>query len=121
MDPKKTDTYRERLLSMKKELLDTLKNRYEDAINFTSENTGNDFADDAYNLYNKNLMLGRVETDALKLRLVEQALKRLEDGTYGYCIECGDEIDEKRLKYVPFARYCTECKSELEKKGAIRM
>lgn len=121
MDPKKTDIYRERLLKMRKELLKSLKSRYEDAISLDEDSDGKDSADEAYNLYNKSLMLGRVETDALKLRLVEQALRRLEEGTYGVCIECGEEIDEKRLEYVPFARYCTDCKSELEKKGVIRM
>jgi len=121
MDPKKTEIYRERLLKMKKDLLESLKSRYEEAISLGEDNDGKDSADEAYNLYNKNLMLGRVETDALKLRLVEQALKRLEEGTYGVCIECGEDIEEKRLEYVPFARYCTDCKSELEKKGVIRM
>jgi len=121
MDPNKTEIYRERLLNLKKELLTELKTKYEDAISLGGDSSGQDAADEAYNIYNKNLMLGRVETDALKLRLVEQALKRLEEGTYGYCIECGEEIEEKRLQYVPFARYCTECKSELEKKGLIRM
>jgi DnaK suppressor protein len=120
MDKEKLQYYREKLQIMRTELIEKLKNRYQDAINLGKE-TGLDSADEAYNIYSRSLMLGRVETDALKLQLVEQALKRIDAGVYGICLECEEEIDEKRLEFIPFARYCTECKSELEKKGAVKM
>ena len=120
MEKDKREYFRNKLLEMKKKLINSLKEKYEDAKNL-EEPSGRDLADEAYDLYTKTLMLGKVETDALKLRLVEQALQRLDADTYGICIECEDKIDEKRLEYVPFARYCTECKSELEKSGKIKM
>ena len=40
---------------------------------------------------------------------IEAALERLEEGEYGYCIECGDEIAEKRLVLDPVASRCTRC------------
>ncbi len=49
------------------------------------------------------------------LRNVEHALERLEEGTYGTCEECGLEIGEKRLKAMPFARYCVDCQKEKER------
>jgi len=49
------------------------------------------------------------------LRNVEHALERLEEGTYGTCEECGLEIGEKRLKAIPFARYCVDCQKEKER------
>ena len=120
MDREKLKYHRDKLLKMRRELIDKLNERYNDAMSLGEDGT-QDAADEAYNLYNKNLMLGRVETDALKLRLIEQALVRIDNGSYGVCIECEEDIEEKRLEYVPFARYCTDCKTELEKKGLIKM
>lgn len=112
--------FKNKLLVMKKNLINALNERYSDVLSFGND-TGQDFADEAYNLYNRNIMLGKVETDALKLQLIEQALIRIENDTYGVCIECEDDIDERRLEFVPFARYCLECKSELERKGLVKI
>ncbi|PLX70780.1 MAG: molecular chaperone DnaK [Denitrovibrio sp.] len=120
MEKEKLRYNREKLLEMRRNLITKLNERYNEAMGLGGDGT-QDSADEAYNLYNKNLMLGRVETDALKLRLIEQALQRIDAATYGVCIECEEDIEEKRLEYVPFARYCTDCKSELEKKGLIKM
>ncbi|WP_022851054.1 TraR/DksA family transcriptional regulator [Limisalsivibrio acetivorans] len=120
MDVERKERYRKRLVDMRTDLVRKLNEKYNEAIDLGGDGI-QDSADEAYNIYNKNLMLGKVETDALKLRLVEQALQRLEAGTYGVCMECEEDIEEKRLEYVPFARYCTECKTELEKKGLVKM
>ncbi|KAA0258508.1 TraR/DksA family transcriptional regulator [Deferribacter autotrophicus] len=120
MEKEKLEYHKSKLLKMRNELIDRLQKKYQEAIDL-GKGEGQDSADQAYKIYNRNLMLGKVETDALKLKLVEDALKRIEKGTYGICISCEEKIDEKRLEYVPFARYCTECKTELEKKGLIRM
>lgn len=47
-------------------------------------------------------------------QLIDDALDSLEEGTYGVCAECGNEISEKRLQALPFARLCVECKSKRE-------
>lgn len=120
MEESKREYFKQRLLKMRTDLIETLNKKYNEAIALGSDGI-QDSADEAYNIYNKNIMLGKVETDALKLQLVEQALKRIQNDTYGVCIECEEEINEKRLEYVPFARYCTDCKSELERKGVIKM
>jgi DnaK suppressor protein len=120
MEQEKLQYFKDKLLKLKLELTEKLKKRYDDAINLGFD-AGKDSADEAYRIYSRSLMLGRVEVDALKLQLIEQALMRIEAGTYGICLECEEEIEEKRLEYVPFARYCTECKAELEKKGIIKM
>ena len=53
-----------------------------------------------------------------KLRNIDEALLRIEEGEYGICEECGDEIPIGRLKVMPFARYCVRCKSDIEKMQA---
>lgn len=54
------------------------------------------------------------------LQAVAEALKRIEDGTYGKCLECGEDIPVKRLEAFPAASHCVECKSRLEKEQANR-
>lgn len=49
------------------------------------------------------------------LKDINEALSQLDEGTYGICKECGEEIGEKRLQAVPFALYCLECQREKEK------
>jgi len=120
MKPERKEYFKKMLIKMKNELITELNDRYHEALNIGNDGT-QDSADEAYNIYNKNLMLGKVETDAIKLQLVEQALGRINNDTYGICIECEDEIEDRRLEFVPFARFCTECKSDLEKKGLVRI
>jgi len=45
---------------------------------------------------------------------IADAFRKLDAGTYGTCEECGNEIDEKRLKVIPFARLCIDCKKKQE-------
>ena len=47
---------------------------------------------------------------------IDEALKRIEDGTYGKCFECGKDIPIARLEIVPHARFCISCKEADEKK-----
>jgi RNA polymerase-binding transcription factor DksA len=51
-----------------------------------------------------------------RLELIEQALRRLEEGTYGKCAHCGKPIPEERLEMLPLTSYDVECQSKLEKK-----
>ena len=54
----------------------------------------------------------QMKTETLKK--IEDALKRLEEGTYGNCFECGDEISERRLRALPFAVRCKDCEEARE-------
>jgi DnaK suppressor protein len=48
------------------------------------------------------------------LHKIEEALARLDEATYGYCFECGDEISERRLRALPFAVRCKDCEEARE-------
>src|SRR5208283_3514223 len=48
------------------------------------------------------------------IRKIEQALKRLDEGSYGDCEECGEEISMERLKVIPFALLCRDCQETRE-------
>lgn len=58
--------------------------------------------------------LAVAEIRKAELIRLEGALERLEEGRYGTCEECGEEIDEERLKVVPYAACCVTCQKERE-------
>lgn len=54
------------------------------------------------------------------LKMVGEALERMEEGSYGQCVACDEEINRKRLEAVPWARYCLRCQERLEQQLAGR-
>jgi DnaK suppressor protein len=62
----------------------------------------------------RELGISLMEMRNKRRQLIDEALGRLEDGTYGLCEECGVEINEKRLAAVPFAKLCVACQSKQE-------
>jgi RNA polymerase-binding transcription factor len=55
-----------------------------------------------------------IQMKAETLYKIEAALRRLEEGTFGYCFECGEEISERRLRALPFAVRCKDCEEARE-------
>ena len=55
-----------------------------------------------------------IQMKAETLTKIEEALRRLEEGTFGYCYECGEEISERRLRALPFAVRCKDCEEARE-------
>ena len=55
-----------------------------------------------------------IQMKAETLNKIEEALRRLEEGTFGYCFECGEEISERRLRALPFAVRCKDCEEARE-------
>jgi len=55
-----------------------------------------------------------IQMKAETLNKINEALSRLEEGTYGHCFECGEEISEQRLRALPFAVRCKDCEEARE-------
>lgn len=55
-----------------------------------------------------------IQMKAETLTKIDEALRRLEEGAYGYCFDCGEEISEQRLRALPFAVRCKECEEARE-------
>jgi DnaK suppressor protein len=72
----------------------------------TEEQSMHDFVQD--------VELALVEMKSETLARIDEALRRLEEGSYGACVECGIEIAEARLRAVPFATRCLACQEEAE-------
>ena len=65
-----------------------------------------------------NLILGDRDRD--KLQAIEDALDRIEEGEYGLCEQCEEEIAQARLEALPFTRLCVACQEQLEKKARFQ-
>jgi DnaK suppressor protein len=76
-----------------------------------------DMADQASGNNEVHIQLKLKQTDAKILRNIEEALVRIDKGTYGICRDCGERIAEARLNAIPWARLCIKCK-EKEKQSA---
>lgn len=73
-----------------------------------------DVGDQALRDLERELGISLMEMRNRQRQLIDEALTRLAEGTYGVCAECGVEISEKRLEAVPFAKLCVECQSRQE-------
>ena len=73
-----------------------------------------DLVDIANKAYDRELMLRLSDTERTMIFEVDEALTRLEAGTFGRCENCSDEIGEQRLNAVPWARYCIRCQERKE-------
>jgi DnaK suppressor protein len=62
----------------------------------------------------EDISLKQLSTHREMLIKIDTALRKLQEGTYGICEECGDEISEDRLKILPFAIYCRDCQEKKE-------
>ncbi len=73
-----------------------------------------DPADQAVMSYQRELMFSQGTNKNTQLSLVRLALERLENGSYGECLECGEAIAPKRLDAVPWTPYCIACQEKIE-------
>lgn len=68
----------------------------------------------------RELDFALMEMKSHTLRQIDEAIGRLESGTYGVCVECGEEIPGARLRALPFVRLCRTCQEEEESREAAQ-
>jgi DnaK suppressor protein len=73
-----------------------------DTIDIASEETDREFS------------LRLQDRERRLIHKIEEAIQRVDDGTYGVCVACGEDIDERRLMARPVATHCIDCKTEAE-------
>jgi DnaK suppressor protein len=111
MDKKKVEVYRKRLLDKRDELLRMVSKSDQDGREADEEGT-QDIADKAANAYTKEFLFHQSNDNRQTLALVNEALERIKEGSYGICVECHEEVQTKRLEAVPWARHCIECQAK---------
>lgn len=73
-----------------------------------------DLVDRASSIIERSLSQNLCDRENLLITKIKRALEDISDGTYGICNRCGENIAIKRLKASPVARYCIDCKTEME-------
>ena len=71
-----------------------------------------DMADQATGNNEVHIQLKLKQTDAKILQAIEEALRRMDQGTYGICRDCGEPVAPERLNAIPWTRVCIECKEK---------
>jgi DnaK suppressor protein len=112
--PKQIETFK-RLLSERKRQLAEAYNKNKTYGRLTEDEGTQDLADKASSAYTKEFLYSLSNTDREVLQKVDEALARVETSGFGLCLECGDEINRKRLEAVPWASHCITCQEKVEK------
>lgn len=77
----------------------------------------NHSADDASDVTSRERNLALMSNNQDLLAQIDQALERLDNGTYGTCERCGKQINNERLEALPYATYCITCQAEIEQQN----
>jgi DnaK suppressor protein len=113
MDKKKLDNFRKQLEERQQDLRKIVARTEQDGRD-ADVGTAQDIADRAANSYTKEFLFHQSNNERQLLQMVEVALARLREGVFGECINCGNDINPKRLEAVPWTRYCIACQEKLE-------
>ena len=114
MNKKKTDKFRSILESIRTKLLGDVEKSNQNVRASETEQMA-DISDDAARTYNRQLEGEIGNQEWQRLKQVDLAIKKIEEGEYGICSQCEEPIPEARLQVVPFTEFCTQCLSEMEK------
>ena len=121
---KKSDleSFRKLLLEYRRVLVGDLNHMEEGALRRSKDNAAtldiSNFADLGSDYFEQDFTIGLLENSEQTLREIDAALQRIEDGTYGICEEDGSPIPKARLRVIPWARLCVDCKRKLEEEEA---
>jgi DnaK suppressor protein len=113
MDKKRLEYYKKRLLTRRDELVRTITRTEEEGRQADDDPTV-DLADKAANSYTKEFLFGQTSSDRNMLNMIDEALKRIRNEEYGECMSCHEEMQQKRLDAVPWARHCISCQEKME-------
>ncbi len=102
------DAFKCTLVDTREELLGRL-GRTHHHLYEREERVSAKFSEQSQELESQELILNLEEEARAELKMIEEALVRISDGTYGTCQKCGEQVQQKRLIAVPHTRYCIDC------------
>jgi RNA polymerase-binding transcription factor DksA len=117
-----TKAQKEKLLQLRDAMVDSMAGVAQDTLRSRAEGSeasafGMHQADAGSDAYDRDFALSLLSQEQDALYEIDQALKRIELGTYGICEMSGKQIPRARLEAIPFARFTVECQSQLEKQS----
>ena len=124
MDKQKLRYYQQKLLAMKKEYEELAKQMKDNGLSHELRDSVSELssydnhpADLGSELFERGKDLALKENAEIQLMKIEDALAKIDSGSYGQCDICGKEIPEERLEAVPESTMCLECRSKFEGTG----
>ena len=108
---------KEALIAMKREILGTLATNNDDFRKIVDDMESKDVVDIASDAIDSKMLETFGSKDMNRLKLIDSALMRIEQGKYGLCLKCGKRIPQERLEAIPYAFLCINCKSDDERKN----
>lgn len=120
---KKLKKYKELLLKEREKIGGGITHITEEALKTSQRDAAGDLsgysfhmADMASDNYEREFSLGRASDEQDLMYVIDEALKRINEGTFGSCLQCGKLIPKKRLDAVPHAELCIDCQSKNDRK-----
>ena len=107
---------KKKLIAAKNEILESLAERNDQLSRLVADNEKGDDADIASDTIDRSLLNSLGEADQTRLLMIDRALDRITQGTYGVCLMCGTSIPEERLEAMPSAALCIECQTKEERR-----
>ncbi|MDD3905304.1 MAG: TraR/DksA C4-type zinc finger protein [Candidatus Omnitrophica bacterium] len=115
--------YRELLVKEREKVGGGLSHITENTLNKSQRDASGDLSGYSYHMadmasddYEREFSLGRATDEQKMLYQIDEAMKRIKDGTYGNCLQCGKSISQKRLMALPYSELCIECQKANEEK-----
>jgi RNA polymerase-binding protein DksA len=118
LNKRELDRYRELLLTERSQLVGDLAAMEDQALRSSGGNLSHmpiHMADLGTDTFDQDFMLGLAENERRRLREIDEALQRIQNGTYGVCVMTGKPIPKARLEAKPWARYTIEAAREIER------
>lgn len=122
MEKKDLKQFKDTLISWKERVLKELGRLESDTLGKSQKDFSGDLsgyslhmADVGTDTFDREFALGLASNQQQFLYEIDEALKRIEDKSYGRCGNCNKDIPMKRLKALPFAKFCIKCQSGIEK------
>jgi len=102
---------------MKEEIVRSLISESQDFESLIDDLDPKDLADIAADDIDRKTLEALNEQDIKRMRLIDSALSRIKNGRYGLCMRCGKKIKIERLKAIPYALMCIDCKNNDERRN----
>ena len=115
MRAKDLENLRSELLRHRLTILETARRAQEELDALRGAERDPEFEEGAQSEHEQYTLSQVGEVQRRQLSMIDAALARITDGEYGFCVDCGAEIDPKRLAALPFAMLCTECATRRER------
>lgn len=117
MDKEFDQKMKEALIELKSGIIDQLMANNADFRQIVEGMEAKDEVDVASDAIDRKMLEAVGSKDMNRLKLIDSALARIEQGRYGLCMKCGKRIPQARLEAIPYALLCIDCKSSDERKN----